>query len=460
MLELPVLLDRTSRQPLADQVAEQIRTITARGNVRVGEKLPSTRDLANQLGVSRTVTAAAYDQLHAEGWIDARRGAGTFIAAVPSTSAESEPGRDDLAGYATADESGVVDLRPGSPWAAGVSQETWRRAWRAASDDGPGARPVRAGLPQFRAAISEFMLRHRGLNVGPARVLATAGTSAAVVEFAQAMLRPGDAVAVEEPGYPRAVGAFRAAGIEVRPVPVDATGVIVDRIPDGVRAVYCTPAHQFPLGGRLTAGRRIDLVSWARANDGWVIEDDYDGELRYDVAPLPLLAALGSDVVIHLGTSSKIVSPTLGVGWLVGPPRVVDAVAAHRDRSGLAPSPAGQRVFHAMMVSGDLSRHLRRIRKELAERRDVVVSALSSAKLDVWGDDAGAHIVVPMPDVASERRAIKVAEADGILTDSVEQSFIGEPTVAGIVLGYAAPRHSSSVTGAIARLVPLLSRRS
>lgn len=455
LLELPVQLDRTSRQPLADQLAEQIRSITARGSVRVGEKLPSTRDLATELGVSRTVTAAAYDQLHAEGWISARRGAGTFVAAVPAAQAEPES-IDDYADEG--DDPGIVDLRSGSPWAAGMSQETWRRAWRAASDDAPGRYPVRSGLPEFRAAIGEFMLRHRGLTVGPSRVLATSGTSAAVVEFAQAMLAPGDAVAVEDPGYARAVGAFQAAGIGVLPLPVDSSGVLVDQIPAGVRAVYCTPAHQYPLGGRLTAGRRIDLANWARATGGWVIEDDYDGELRYDVAPLPLLAALGSDVVVHLGTSSKIVSPSLGVGWLVAPPSVVEAIVAHRDRAGTAPSAAGQRVFTAMATSGDLSRHLRRVRKEFAERRETVVKVLESAGLTVWGDDAGAHVVIPMADLDRERHTIKAAEAEGIVVEGIEKCFNGEPTTAGVILGYAAPRHRSMLTDAVSRLLPILPR--
>jgi GntR family transcriptional regulator/MocR family aminotransferase len=225
-----------------------------------------------------------------------------------------------------------------------------------------------------------------------------------------------------------------------------------------VRAVYCTPAHQYPLGGRLTAGRRIAIADWARANNGWVIEDDYDGELRYDVAPLPLLAALGSDVVVHLGTSSKIISPSLGAGWLVGPPRIIDAVMAHRDRAGVSPSPAGQRVFTAMATSGDLSRHLRRVRKELAERRDMVTSVFVAAGIRVWGDDAGAHVVIPMADLDRERHVVKAAEAEGILVEGVERCFNGEPTLAGIILGYAAPPHRSVLTEAVSRLLPILPR--
>src|SRR5690606_28920963 len=193
---------------------------------------------------------------------------------------------------------------------------------------------VRAGLPGFRQVVAEHVLRHRGLVVEPSMVLATAGTSAAVQEFARAVLPPGAVVAVEEPGYQRAVGALRAAGLTVMAVPVDRDGVVVAGLPASVHAVYCTPAHQFPLGGTLPAGRRVELVAWARERGAWIIEDDYDGDLRYDVAPLPLLASLGPDVVVHLGTTSKIFTPTLGCGWLVAPAEVTAAVTLLRNDTG------------------------------------------------------------------------------------------------------------------------------
>lgn len=227
----------------------------------MGERLPSTRPLASSLAVSRTVTAAAYDQLLAEGWITGRRGAGTFVVAVPQADPVREPvpARTDAA---PADP--LADLRPGSPWVAGLRADMWRRAWRSAADDPPDRRPVRPGLPAFRRAVAEHVVRHRGLVVDPSAVLATAGTTAAVAELALALLRPGDAVAVEDPGYPRAVGALRAAGLQVRPAPVDGDGLHVAALPADVRAVYCTPAHQYPLGGRLSAARRVELVAWAR----------------------------------------------------------------------------------------------------------------------------------------------------------------------------------------------------
>ncbi|NED93888.1 PLP-dependent aminotransferase family protein [Phytoactinopolyspora alkaliphila] len=441
--ELPMTLDRRASRPLARQVADHLREAAAQGLLRIGDRLPSTRALAASLGVSRTVTAAAYEQLVAEGWIEAKHGSGSFLAAEPpvpgglrrtTRSVRTDPRRGS-----SAPPDAQVDLRPGSPWAAGLVESTWRRAWRRAGDAAPDPRPVRAGLPAYRAAVAEHLLRHRGLGVSGGAVLATGGTSAALTELALAWLEPGDAVAVEEPGYPRAVGALRAAGLRVLPVRVDGGGLVVDDLPENARAVYCTPAHQFPLGARLSASRRMALVQWARDTGATIIEDDYDGELRYDVAPLPMLAAVGPDVVVHLGTSSKIMTPTLGVGWMVAPRSIIAAVLAYRNSAGIGPSLAGQRVVTAMAESGDLSRHLRRVRRELAVRRDIVASKLATAGRVVVGDRAGAHLVTLVDGPDDERWAIAAAAASGVALDGVGRCFAGVPDMAGITLGYAAP---------------------
>ena len=252
-------------------------------------------------------------------------------------------------------------------------------------------------MPAFRGAVVEHLLRHRGLAADPGAVLATGGTTAAVAELART-LPCGARVAVEEPGYQRAAAALRGAGLAVLPVPVDADGLVVDALPAGLAAVYCTPAHQFPLGARLSAARRVALVARARAEGFLVVADDYDGELRYDVAPLPLLAALGPDVVVHLGTASKLLTPTLGVG-----------------------------------------RHLRRLRRELAQRRRAVVAAVAAAAMPVCGDAAGAHVVVRLADPAVEEAAVAAAADRGVALDGLARHHTGAPTVAGLVLGYAGP---------------------
>lgn len=432
----PLVLDRDGEHPLPVQLADALRAATAGGALRPGDRLPSTRALAATLGVSRTVTAAAYDQLLAEGWVGARRGAGTFVEETPPVDLGSTATMPPSRGSTVAVLQPVgVDLSAGSPCVEVIDPAAWRRAWRAAADAPPDADPDPVGLRAFRAAVVEHLLRHRGLPADPDSVLATSGSTAAVAELARTF-PAGARVAIEEPGYRRAVSALRVAGCVVVPVPVDDAGLVVDAVPPGVAAVYCTPAHQYPLGARLSAARRVALVERARREGFLVVEDDYDGELRYDVAPLPLLAALGPDVVAHLGTASKLLTPTLGVGWLVGPPAVVDAVLAGRDATGLRPARAGQRVFVGLAAHGDLARHLRRLRRELAGRRAAVVAALGGA---VTGEQAGAHVVALLPDGAAERAAITEAARRGVHLDGLARHHTGPPGRSGIVLGYAGP---------------------
>ncbi len=445
----PVVLDRASSRPLAVQLADALRTAAAGGTLRPGDRLPSTRELAAALRVSRTVTAAAYDQLLAEGWAAGRRGAGTFVVGRAPAGPVAGPPRATEPARAAA----AVDLRAGSPCLEVLDAAAWRRAWRAAGDRPPDHRPEPAADPAFQAAVTGHLLRHRGLPVEPGAVLATAGTSAAVTEFAR-LLPAGARVGVEDPGYRRAVGALQAAGVEVVPCPVDDDGLVVDAVPGGLAAVYCTPAHQWPLGRRLSASRRAALVTRARAEGWWVLEDDYDGELRYDVAPLPLLAALAPDVVVHLGTSSKIFSPTLGTGWLVAPPVLRDELVAARTATGTRPPRAGQRVLAALAASGDLARHLRRLRRELAARRGTVVDALARSGVTVAGDAAGAHVFVPLPDRATETAVVSGAAARGLAVDGLDRHLAGpgpHAPAAGLVLGFAAPARAE-----LERALPVL----
>jgi GntR family transcriptional regulator / MocR family aminotransferase len=454
LLELAIDLRRDDQRPLAVQLADALRHAATIGQLRGGDRLPSTRALARHLAVSRTVTAAAYEQLHAEGWIAGRHGSGTYVTTSPPGSRGGVPVGTEL-GDGQPDQP-VVVLTPGVPWAEGIDRAAWRRAWRAAADTPPDSRPHRAGLAEYREAIVEHLLRHRGLVVGGLtveNVLATGGTTAAVVELASSVLRHGATVAVEEPGYQRAVGALRSAGVRVVPAPVDHGGIVVDAIPHGVRAVYCSPAHQYPIGGRLPAERRIALVERARA-EGWlIIEDDYDGELRYDVAPLPVLASMAPDVVVHLGTTSKILTPTVGVGWMLAPDDVAAAVLQHRDRTGTGPAPAGQRVLVEFARHGDLGRHLRRLRRELSQRRALVVERLAAEGVEVFGDRAGAHVVLPLPDAETEQRVVAMAGERGLVLDGLRRHHCGPQQWFGLALGYAACSRSE-----LERALPILAR--
>jgi len=444
MIEMPpVVLDRSAPAPLSVQLADALRTAAAGGTLRPGDRLPSTRELAAALGVSRTVTSAAYDQLLAEGWAAGRRGAGTFVVGAAPGPGPVATTPDDAPVEPGA--AGLVDLRAGTPCLEVLDRAAWRRAWRAAGDQPPDQAPDPAGDAAFRAAVTTHLLRSRGLGALPGDLLATGGTSAAIGELAR-VLPPGSRVGVEDPGYQRVVGSLREAGVRVVPLRVDDDGLVVEEVPAGLAAVYCTPAHQYPLGRRMSAARRMALVTRARAEGWWVLEDDYDGELRYDVAPLPLLGALGPDVVVHLGTTSKIVSPTLGTGWLVAPPALRTELVARRTATGTRPGRAGQRVFAALAASGDLARHLRRLRRELAERRALVVAAVAAAGLRAEGDAAGAHLLVPLPDDATEQALVARAAGRGIALDGLGRHWTGTATAAGLVVGFAAPPRAELTT--------------
>ncbi|AYF78674.1 PLP-dependent aminotransferase family protein [Nocardia yunnanensis] len=449
------MVDRESGTPLAVQVASGLRAAAVGGVLRGGDRLPSSRELAARLGVSRTVVIAAYDQLHAEGWLDGRHGSGTYLTAAPAPGGAPGEGAERVDPLA-----GLLDLAAGAPSIETLDAGAWRRAWRGASDRMPLVRKDRRGEPEYLEAVAEHLLRHRGLGAGSgSAVLATAGTSAAAGELAAALLRPGEVVALEDPGYQRAAGAFRAAGARVVAVPVDAEGLRVDLLPEDARLVYCTPAHQFPLGARMPAARRVALVEFARRVGALVIEDDYDGELRYDTAPLPLLATLAPDVVVHLGTTSKILTPTLGVGWLVADPAVAAAVLAYRELTGTAPAPAGQQVVAELARHGDLARHLRRLRREMPPRRALVVDELRGRGLEVRGDDAGSHVFVPLASAEQEDRAVAAARAEGVHLDALARHHVGPRHTFGLALGYAAlpraelPRAVRLAGDALARVV-------
>ncbi|MFC5061453.1 PLP-dependent aminotransferase family protein [Actinomycetospora atypica] len=434
-----VTLDRGAPDPLAVQLADGLRAAALDGRLRVGDRVPATRVLARELGVSRTVTAAAYDQLVAEGWLGARHGAGTFVLASPPAAAPDASDGTSLTPNVS-DVPSLTDLRPGAPCLEVLDTASWRRAWRHAGDLTPAARPEHAGIPAFREAVAEHLLRHRGL-VG-ADVLATAGTTTGFAEIVAVLtrrlgrpLRAG----VEDPGYRRAVGVLRAAGATVTALAVDADGLVVGNLPPGLDLVYVTPAHQYPLGGRLPVGRRAALVERARREGFLVVEDDYDGELRYDVAPLPVLAALAPDVVVHLGTAGKIATPTLGVGWAVAPPELSAAVLTMRRATGIRPAPAGQHVLAAWARDGGLGRHLARLRRELGVRRALVVDVVTAAGHTILGDRAGAHLVVPLASAADEQAVVDAAAGAGLLLDGLADHHLGDPVRHGVLLAWAAP---------------------
>src|SRR5215471_9367483 len=461
-LELPLTADRADQGSLTSQLVDQLREALVDGHLATGERLPATRALADLLGVSRTVVTGAYAQLFAEGWIEGRHGSGTYVA--DGASAASGAGRagrrwqvGELAGRGwrpaglagwDGPEGPVIELRPGIPWTAGIDRAAWRRAWRSAGAETPTAAAEPQGSAALRAALTGYLRRSRAVRCGPGQIMVTRGVAGSLGLIAAALLRPGDRVGVEEPGYPAARAVFAAHGAHVVPCPVDADGLVVDALPAGLRLIYTTPAHQYPLGGRLPVPRRQALIAWARATGALIVEDDYDGEFRYDVGPLPALFGLDPGVVLYLGTTTKILTPALRVGWLVAGPelvaRLVEVAAGLGEWAG---GPA-QRAVLGLIGTGDLERHIRRMRHEYARRRKAMTGVLGGGvgtAGDVggggapgWllGEEAGMHMVLRTGPDAEEIAA--TAWQRGVAVATLTRYFAGPVTTNGLVLGYGA----------------------
>ncbi|MFB9838470.1 aminotransferase-like domain-containing protein, partial [Actinoallomurus acaciae] len=243
----------------------------------------------------------------------------------------------------------------------------------------------------------------------------------------------GDRAGVEEPGYANAREVLAARDVEAVPCPVDEHGLIVDALPGGLRLVYTTPSHQYPLGGRLPVPRRQALLAWARREDALIVEDDYDSEFRYDVAPLPALYGLGPDHTVYLGTTSKTLTAGVGTGWLVARPDLVEAIAETRLRLNDSTAVVSQEAVRILLERGDLDRHVRRMRAEYGRRRAAIVETLGH--LPLLGDTAGLHLVVELPAGVPDPVIERAAER-GVLLSSLEERYSTAPDVHGLVLGY------------------------
>jgi GntR family transcriptional regulator/MocR family aminotransferase len=422
MTTLPVVLDRDAPGPLGVQLSGAIRELVAAGTLARGDRLPSSRALATDLGVSRSVTEHAYEQLLAEGWLEARRGSGTYVAAGGAIST-TPPRRPTPAPRAD-----LVRLDAGTPWIDPRHAAGWRRAWREVST----ARPPRGyddprGLPELRAALADRIGRTRGLQVDPDEVVVTSGTTDGLRHLLS-VLPPGP-VALEDPGYRAAVETVRGLARDVRDLP--ALGPVTDLT--GVVATYVTPAHQHPLGRVLPAADRVALLDAARTARAVVVEDDYDSEFRYDVAPVPALASLDRERVAYLGTAAKAVAPSLRLGWMVPPQAHLDAVNARRviTHEG-APWPV-QRAFLALLRDGYVDKVVRTARRVYAERAPRVAAALTPYA-ELAGPLAGMYStwLLPQADALRARAAAREAGFEvNLLSD-----YCRSARLTGLVLGF------------------------
>jgi len=447
--------------PLFQQIYNGLRKAILSGAFQRGQKLPSTREVAEQLGISRTVVLLAYDQLLAEGFTVGRSGSGTYVSAdvnVRRSTRAEESAKLSLSRFgssAAAAWSRMTFAQSSTPslpydFVYGRSDletfpfEMWRRmllrcARRAPVselDYGPAA-----GNVALKEAIATHLLRSRAVICDPSQVLVVNGSQQALDLIARVLIERGDRVAIEDPSYQGTREVLRAAGARLLPVAVDRDGLDPDRLPASACAAFVTPSHQFPTGAILPLARRLALLDWAKRKSAVIVEDDYDGEFRYEGQPLESLQGLDREGrVIYIGTFSRTVFSSLRIGYLITPRRLVPAFTAAKWLCDRHTATLDQETLAEFIASGMYERYLRRVRRRNAARREVLLEALDTHlrdRVDVTGDGAGAHVVLWPKHRISEDSVTASAAAQGVRVYGISGYFLRKSSRTGILLGYS-----------------------
>jgi len=437
---------------LAAGVYRALRDAVEDGRLGVGDRLPSTRELARDLGIARNTVAAAYDALVAEGYAEGRTGSGTYAlgvapAVVVRPSGASRLARPTLSVPAPQAPT-ELDLRLGLPDPSLFPSAAWRHVLADAVDEAVRTAPGYgdpAGDPGLRASIARHVSVSRGVRVTPDEVIVTGGAQGAFDLLARTLVAPGDRVAVEDPGYPPAREAFAAAGAVIVGVPVDGDGLITGALPAEARVVVVTPAHQMPMGVTMSGARRAALLAWADRAGATIVEDDYDSEFRHAARPLEPLQRLDrTGRVVYVGSFSKTLLPMLRIGFLVAPDALVAQLADARRLAGWHAETTTQLALSRLIDDGTFGRHLRRSRRLYRGRHDRLVAAVSR-ELAPWlrlnPAAAGLHIAalaVPGIDAAHVRHVVALARASGVAVESLDAYAAGEDVRPGIAMGFGA----------------------
>ena len=471
------------------RVYHALKAMIRAGRLGPAARLPSTRALAKDLGVSRNTVMLAYEQLSAEGYLVSRHRAATSVAGaalpprmVPATSGPRREPAPRISAYARhliadpalpplgspAGRPGLrYDFRYGSPAVDEFPREIWRRllaarARRASREAFGYASP--AGHRPLRDALSEYLGRARGVSCDAERVVIVNGSQQALDLVSRVLLDPGDGAVVEEPHYPGATVPFEAAGARLIRVPVDADGLDTARLPPaGARArlAYVTPCHQFPTGVIMPLERRLALLRWASRVGAWVVEDDYVSEFRYEGHPLEALQSLDRDGrVIYVGSFSKTLFPALRVGYLVLPRPLVRPFLAAKWVADRFSAPLAQEALTDFITSGQFERYLRRAGARNASRRQALIEALRQhfgSRVEIAGENTGVHLVVWIDDLRPRDLAAVIARAAraGVGVYSIAPSYALSPPRAGLLFGYAALTEAEIRAG-IRRLAEVL----
>jgi len=416
---LGISLDRSSARNLASQVCDELRKLILSGALGPGERLPSTRELAADLGISRTLVLEAFEQLEAEGYIEGRKGAGSFVRpgtaiARPRRQARRPvPSPAAAAGQAPVAESapGIVDFRPGVPALDLFPREAWARAMAEAARSLPSDRlgyGEGAGIPELRAEIAAFLFRSRGIRASADDIFVTSGVSQAMGIASRFLFRAAGRggcrlALLENPCQPALSGLLRREGVKIVAAGVGSEGIDPADLPRGAPALaFVTSSHQYPLGPVLSAPRRAALIAWARETRSVVFEDDFDGDFRYGGPPLQPLRELDPDRVLYAGSFSKAFSPALRLGYAIVPPELREGWRECRELADIHSCAYAQAAMASFLGSGAYERHIRRMRKVYAARRSAMLLELGAAfgqagrdgAVEVMGAAAGLHIAL------------------------------------------------------------------
>ncbi|WP_416398812.1 PLP-dependent aminotransferase family protein [Allohahella sp. A8] len=461
VLEMPALgvIDLQAGH-VGRQIVEALRSAISSGELAAHERLPSSRVLARSMGVSRSTVTDAYEQLIAEGCLMAHRGSGTRVAFGSNSGLQpskqlGEPGAESglpassigQRYLAIADMLSPLDSVPFSiavPEGEVAMGPHWRRLSkrvRASTSSAPSGYPDPQGLLALRQAIASYLRKSRAVRCDPAHILITEGSQQGLYLAAKVLLSPGDPVWVEDPAYGGLTAVLDDRGAVLHATRVDAQGFDVasarQAAPEAV-AAFVTPSHQFPMGMPLSMPRRLELVEWARAHGRWIVEDDYDSELRYTGQPFPAMQGLAPDSVIYLGTFSKILAPSLRLGYIVAPESLIKAFVGARSLMGRGSPSLEQHVLAAYMAEGYFEAHIRRIRTIYAQRRQALVELIEKELpcLTVLPADQGMHLVVTLAGGLNDVDVANSARKEGIALRALSPRCAKAPKLSGLLLGF------------------------
>lgn len=449
---LDIALVADSRRPMYRQLYEAIREAILKGRLTPGSRLPASRTLAGELDVSRNTVQGAFDQLFAEGYLETRQGSGTYVASdLPDAQLHTRRGTRRVSARPQSLEVGVGPhewnaFRPDYPDISEFPFATWTRLLRR-NWSNPGPELLGYGDPRgyqpLRTAIAEILDKTRSVDCSPEQILVLPNTRSAVSLIATVLLQAGDSVLFENPGYPRSRQTIEQAGASIVPVPVDAEGMDIGRVPasNNPRLACVTPSHQFPLGHLMSLSRRLSLLDWAGRNDAWVLEDDYGTYFRYAGRPVSSLQGLDKQGrVLYVGTFSRVIFPAIRTCYLVVPSSLLDAFVQARLKVDHHATSVEQSVLADFIAEGHFTRHIRRMRKLYAERQTALIYELNrhlSSQLCIEPADAGMHVVANLRDGHDDQEIEQRAAEIGISVRALSSYFIKGRRRRGLVLGYA-----------------------